>query len=354
MNEFMPLLLAWFGENARDLPWRRTEDPYRIWVSEIMLQQTRVEAVKPYYARFLVNLPDLKALAECPEEKLLKLWEGLGYYSRARNMQKAARVICAEYEGVFPADYGSIRALPGIGDYTAGAVASIAFGQAVPAVDGNVMRVISRLTGSTLDISTGQAKETVRRFLKEHIDAKQPGTCNQAVMELGALVCLPGAAPECGKCPLAGICIACRDGLTQQIPVKAPKKPRKIQKKTILVIRDGVQAVFGRRPGRGLLAGMYELPSLEGHADADAALDAVRAMGVQPVRIQALERAKHIFTHIEWDMIGYMVLVEDLGQPMPDGLFAAPVSCIRDTLPVPTAFSAYTKYLNIIPGKDLP
>ena len=347
-------LLEWYDRCARVLPWRGIHDAYRTWVSEAMLQQTRVETVLSYYDRFLLRFPDLPALASASETEVLKEWEGLGYYSRARNLLLGARQVMEKYGGELPRDPAELRKIRGIGPYTAGAVASIAFGQAVPAVDGNVMRVISRLTGSTLDISTGQAKETVRRFLKEHIDAKQPGTCNQAVMELGALVCLPGAAPECGKCPLAGICIACRDGLTQQIPVKAPKKPRKIQKKTILVIRDGVQAVFGRRPGRGLLAGMYELPSLEGHADADAALDAVRAMGVQPVRIQALERAKHIFTHIEWDMIGYMVLVEDLGQPMPDGLFAAPVSCIRDTLPVPTAFSAYTKYLNIIPGKDLP
>ena len=346
----MPALTAWFKEHARDLPWRQTKDPYRIWVSEIMLQQTRVEAVKPYYARFLAQLPDVRALAACPPDQLLKLWEGLGYYSRARNMQKAARIICDDYDGLFPSDYDRIRALPGIGDYTAGAVSSIAFGQARPAVDGNVMRVVSRLTGSMQDITTKQAKEAVQTVLQGRISRDEPGICNQALMELGALICLPGKAAGCGACPLSGMCRAFAEGLTEQIPVKSPKKARRIQKKTVLVIRDGLQAVLGRRSQTGLLAGLYELPSLEGHQNPEAVVAAVRAMGLDPVRIRHLGPARHVFTHIEWDMDGYMVLVEDLGPLKQEGLFAAAPQHIQESLPVPAAFSAYTKYLNIVPG----
>ena len=222
----LPLLL-WYRENARDLPWRKKPTAYRVWVSEIMLQQTRVAAVLDYYRRFLEELPDVQALAEVPEERLMKLWQGLGYYSRARNLQRAARTIVSGFGGRFPERYEDIRALPGVGDYTAGAVGSIAFGLPTPAVDGNVLRVIARITGDGGDISTPAMKKRVTEALARVIPVDAPGDYNQALMELGATVCLPNGAPLCEKCPAARLCTAFQQGRTGELPVKAPKKPRR-------------------------------------------------------------------------------------------------------------------------------
>ncbi len=435
LNRIFEPLLAWFLENARVLPWRETpvwgdrrrsalprakEDAgmrpaspgdraYRVWVSEIMLQQTRVEAVKPYYRRFMEALPDVLSLAECPGDRLLKLWEGLGYYSRVRNMQKAAGIVMERYGGRLPEDYEELLGLPGIGSYTAGAVASIAYGKMVPAVDGNVLRVVSRITGNRGDISRQPVKRRFEALLQDVMIRKcggdtaaascgaepvseyedkplgsyfpgdepgfnLPGTFNQSLMELGAIVCLPGGAPDCGNCPVKSICYANETSCQMELPVKAPKKERRMEKRTVLVIRDSVHGAVRRRSERGLLAGLYELPNAEGWLSSGEALDVVKKWGFSPIRITSLPEAKHIFSHIEWRMIGYLILVEDVdrtpGNSAAEGetefpgnseadrgtgsseiLFIEPSRTERE-YPIPAAFAAYTKYLSIRLGQE--
>ena len=297
-------LLSWYDSHARVLPWRETPEAYRVWISEIMLQQTRVEAVKPYYARFMEALPDVKALAEVEDERLMKLWEGLGYYNRVRNMQKAAQKLTAEYDGQMPADFDAILALPGIGSYTAGAIASIAFGLPYPAVDGNVLRVLSRIEKSYDDILKQSVKRRFEQEVKAVIPADRAGDFSQSLIELGAIVCVPNGAPKCGECPLAALCQAHRDGVETELPKKTPPKSRRIQDKTVLVLVSDNQAALRKRPAKGLLAGLYELPNLEGHLKPDQVLDYVKSEGLSPIRIQELPAAKHIFSHIEWHMAG--------------------------------------------------
>ena len=345
-------LLEWFAGHARVLPWREDPRPYYVWVSEIMLQQTRVEAVKPFFARFISALPDIPALAYCPEDQLLKLWEGLGYYNRVRNMQKAA-LMMEQYDGQMPDQYEELLKLPGIGSYTAGAVASIAYGRAVPAVDGNVLRVISRIIGSYEDISKAAVKKQMEETLRQVMPQDRPGAFNQALMELGATVCLPNGAPECEHCPVRTLCYAYEQGCQMQLPVKAPKKARRIEQKTVLVIRDVFHAAVRKRPAKGLLAGLYELPNVEGHLSGEEAVEQVKQFGLSPLRVIPLCSAKHIFSHVEWHMIGYMVLVEDVEQTeTKDGLlFVEPVRTEQEYA-VPAAFAAYTEYLSIKLGQE--
>lgn len=345
-------LLAWFDKNARVLPWRERPEPYRVWVSEIMLQQTRVEAVKPFYERFTAALPDVEALAHCPEDKLLKLWEGLGYYNRVRNMQKAAQSIVEHYGGEMPADYEKLLALSGIGPYTAGAVASIAFDIPVPAVDGNVLRVIARVTEEDGDILKQSVKRQIEQELSEIMPQNRAGAFNQALMELGAVVCVPNGAPKCGECPLCGICLAHKNKREMEFPKKLPKKPRKIEKRTVLVIRDGDRAAIRKRPNRGLLAGLYELPNVVGHLSSEEVIVWLRDRGLSPIRIKSLTDAKHIFSHVEWHMIGYAVLVDELESfSSVDMLFVHPRETEKD-YPIPAAFRAYTACLQIKLGQE--
>ncbi|MDO5422987.1 MAG: A/G-specific adenine glycosylase [Eubacteriales bacterium] len=345
-------LLAWFDGNARVLPWREEPTPYRVWISEIMLQQTRVEAVKPFYERFLEALPDIPSLAACPEDRLLKLWEGLGYYNRARNLQKAAQVLVSEYQAEMPPDYDAIRGLPGIGPYTAGAVASIAYGIPVPAVDGNVLRVLSRI----LTLEEDVLKQSVKRRMEEQIQAvipkERPGAFNQALMELGATVCVPNGPAKCGVCPLHGLCLANQEGRTGEFPKKTPKKARKIEERTVLVIRDGERAAIRKRPDKGLLAGLYELPNLPGRLGREDVLRQLEDWGMVPVHIRPLKEAKHIFSHIEWHMTGYAVRVAQLEQSVQEGLlFVEPFRTEKD-YPIPAAFAAYTEELQIRLGQE--
>ena len=260
LSKIVSPLFAWYDVNRRILPWRELVTPYRVWVSEIMLQQTRVEAVKPYFERFMTALPDIRALAESDEEQLLKLWEGLGYYNRVRNMQKAARQILEDYGGVMPSEYEDLLTLTGIGSYTAGAIASIAYQKKRPAVDGNVLRVLSRLRRDDRFISDGKVKQEVEKDLLEIMPGHRPGDFNQAMMEIGACICIPNGAPLCDQCPLADICRAHKDGVETQYPYKEAKRSRNIEKKTILILRDDDKTVVRKRPEKGLLAGMYELP----------------------------------------------------------------------------------------------
>ena len=339
-------LLAWYHANGRILPWRQTQDPYHIWLSEIMLQQTRVEAVKPYYARFLAVCPTIEALARLPEERLMKLWEGLGYYSRARNLQKAARRMCEEYGGSLPASYEELRRLPGIGDYTAGAIASIAFGQRVPAVDGNVLRVMARLAGSYEDITAPSVKKDYREALGRVVPA-DAASFTQAMIELGATLCGPNTAPRCEECPMASVCETAKRGLWDEIPVRSAKKPRRIEQRTVLLIRDERRTALRKRPERGLLSGLYELPNVEGHLGEDEVLSYIRSVGFEPLRIERLEDAKHIFSHVEWHMIAYAVRItpefdDACGAA---GAFLVENEILHAEYAIPSAFSAYTKYL---------
>ena len=306
-------LLPWYRANARDLPWRKTEDPYRIWVSEIMLQQTRVAAVLGYYARFLAAFPTVEALAEAPEDRLMKLWEGLGYYSRARNLQKAARRVVEL--GGFPDTYQGLLALPGIGDYTASAIASAAFGAREAAVDGNVLRVVTRLMDCHDDIADPKTKKTVRTGVQGAMphDAADIRVFNQAMMELGATVCIPNGPPKCDMCPAAALCLGRARGTAGALPVKAAKKARRVEEKTVfLLLREG-RVALRRRPGTGLLAGLWEFPNVEGALDEAAAPAAVSAWGLEAKNWKNKLSAKHIFTHVEWHMTGYTLEVAGKG-----------------------------------------
>lgn len=344
-------LLQWFQKNARILPWRENPEPYHVWVSEIMLQQTRVEAVKPYFARFLKALPTVKDLAHCPEDRLLKLWEGLGYYNRVRNMQAAARTVVEEYGGIFPADYDKLLQLKGVGRYTAGAIASIAYQIPVPAVDGNVLRVISRVSADSSDIMKQSVRSKVERALLEVMPKNQARAFNQALMELGATVCLPNGAPQCEICPWQGFCEAKKQGIWQELPVKSKAKPRRIEEKTVFVIRDGEKIVLHKRPAKGLLAGMYEFPNTPGHLSEEEALQWVKSQRLSPIRIQKLEESKHIFSHVEWHMAGYVVRVDELAENR-SGMFFVEVKDTESAYPIPSAFRAYTKYMEMRLGNE--
>lgn len=337
LSPIVPPLLAWYRQNARDLPWRADTDPYHVWLSEIMLQQTRSEAVLRYYSRFLEAAPDIGALAALDDDRLHKLWEGLGYYSRARNLKKAAGILLRDYGGSLPGDIEKLRALPGIGDYTAGAVASIAFGLPCPAVDGNVLRVLARLLGSFDDIADPRTKEKARRLLSEVIPKDAPGDFTQALMELGAVLCLPNGEPRCASCPLAEFCAAKRRGLTLKLPVKRAARQRKVQQKTVLFLLRGGAAALQKRDGPGLLCGMWELPNLDGWLTESEVLDFLRQSGCAPGRIEPLKARKHVFTHVEWHMRGFSV---ELASPGPYQTWATREQ-LRTYYALPSAFQGF-------------
>lgn len=344
-------LLRWYDANARRLPWRTEPTPYRVWVSEIMLQQTRVETVLPYFARFLDALPDIPALASVPEGELLKLWEGLGYYIRARNLQKAARQVCQQYGCRLPADFAALRALPGFGDYTAGAVASIAFGLPVPAVDGNVLRVLSRLLACPEDIMKPATRRLFTRVAAAMLPPGRAGTFNQAMMDLGATVCLPGGAPHCKACPLKNSCRAAQSGSQRELPIRAPKKPRTVERRTLILLLSPQGVLLRRRPAQGLLASLWEYPGETGALSDTDVLSRASAMGAEPRQAVPFGEARHIFTHREWLMQAYL---------LPCDAFSPPKGCVwvdapglRKTYALPSAFRAFTERLfaeGLLPG----
>ncbi len=358
LHKLVDPILAWFSSHARILPWRENPGPYEVWISEIMLQQTRVEAVKPYFDRFLNALPDVESLADVEDDRLMKLWEGLGYYNRARNLKVAAGQIVEDFGGVIPSSYEELLTLKGIGSYTAGAIASIAYGRSVPAVDGNVLRVLSRVTGDASDIMKQSVRshmeEKLRELMKDwdnedlKVDGRlnRCGAFNSALMELGATVCVPNGAPHCEACPWKDLCVAKKEDTISVIPVKSKAKARKMEKRTVFIIRSGDQVGIRKRPETGLLAGLYELPNELGHFSEEEALDYVKSMGFTALRIKKLREAKHIFSHIEWHMIGYAILVEeqekvDLRIQMVEAQKA------EETYAIPSAFAKYVEYLNI-------
>ena len=300
-------LLSWYQSKARELPWRKNRDPYRVWLSEIMLQQTRVEAVKGYYARFLAALPTIEDLARADSDRLLKLWEGLGYYNRAKNLKRAAEVILDKHGGMFPQTYNEILALPGIGPYTAGAITSICFGLPYPAVDGNVLRVYARLTATADCVDSPAVKRQITDELAGIMPHTDPATFNQAIMELGAIVCLPNGAPRCEVCPLAHLCKARAAGRQLQYPVRLKKKARRPEEMTVFILTaNGALAVEKRAPN-GLLGGLWALPNTPGELDERDALALAKAWGAEPVELVKCSRKKHIFTHVEWHMTGYYI-----------------------------------------------
>ena len=329
-------LLPWYDSHKRDLPWRKDRQPYHIWLSEIMLQQTRVEAVKGYYARFLDALPTVETLANADDELLHKLWEGLGYYSRVRNLKKAARVIVDKHDGVFPENYEDILALPGIGKYTAGAICSIAFDQPTPAVDGNVLRVVSRLTMDDTPIDQPAYQADIRQRLAE-IYPHQAGMFTQALMELGATVCGPNWTPRCGECPCREFCRASLSGTAEQYPIKTPKKQRRIEERTVFILSCDGKFALQKRPKTGLLAGLWQFPNCEEKLEFSAALAQVERMGLIPREIYRQVERKHIFTHIQWEMRGIYLEVSSL-----DGDFEwFTAEQINGEIALPTAFRQF-------------
>ena len=311
--ERLPSILSWYDENRRDLPWRQDKKPYHVWLSEIMLQQTRVEAVKGYYARFLAAVPTVAALAECDDELLHKLWEGLGYYSRVRNLKKAAKVIMERHGGVFPDTFETVLALPGIGPYTAGAICSICFDKKTPAVDGNVLRLVTRLTEDDTPIDDPAFQKQVRQKLAA-VYPERAGDFTQALMELGATVCGPNRAPDCGNCPCVDFCGGALHGTAEAFPVKKPKKERKVEEMTVFLLFCDDKVALQKRPDSGLLAGLWQFPNVPGLLETKQALEAVEAMGLRPREVLRQTRRQHIFTHIQWEMEGcYLEVAEPAG-----------------------------------------
>ncbi len=345
-------LVAWYQKQKRDLPWRHDITAYKVWVSEIMLQQTRVEAVKPYYERFLRVFPTIADLAEAKEDVLLKMWEGLGYYNRVRNMQKAARQIMADFGGEFPSTYEDIKSLTGIGNYTAGAIASFAYGLPFPAVDGNVLRVISRLTASYEDITKASVRGQIEAELLGLIPKRAASDFNQGLIELGAMVCVPNGAPRCEECPLKHLCVARMQGVEEKLPIKSRLKERRIEKKTVLILQDGEYVAICKRPKKGLLAGLYELPNAEGHLTEDEAIAFSKERGLAPLYIEHIGEAKHIFSHVEWHMTGYRIRVDELQKTEAAWMLFIHPEEIEKEYPIPAAFEAYTRQLQIRLGQD--
>ncbi len=354
-SDTIDYLLDWYDNNARILPWRDNPKPYYVWISEIMLQQTRVEAVKFYFEKFIKTLPDIKSLAFAEEEQLLKLWEGLGYYNRARNLRKAAGTIVEDYKGVMPPDYYALLKLPGIGSYTAGAIASIAFHIPEPAVDGNVLRVMKRVAGSFDDITKAGVKKELEQDIREIIPNDRPGDFNQAVMELGAMVCIPNGKPLCMKCPVMHLCKAYHDKTEMLIPVKPDKKPRRIEEKTVLLIEKNGEYAIRKRKGSGLLAGLWELPNMEGKLTPQAIEKVLLNRGLENFTIQSLGEAKHIFSHIEWHMTGYYIRLEGDNMVSENTIYSADGTKlvlwadkkqIEEKYTLPSAFEKYKKHFS--------
>ena len=328
-------LLPWYGENRRDLPWRADKDPYHVWLSEIMLQQTRVEAVRSCYVRFLRHIPTISALAAIEDEQLMKLWEGLGYYSRARNLKKAAIVIMENYGGVFPDTYERVLALPGIGSYTAGAICSIAYDLPTPAVDGNVLRVIARLTNDETPVDTPAYKAAVEKSLKE-VYPTNAGDFTQALMELGATVCGPNKPPDCGACPCKDFCCS-KDCQPERLPVRLPKRQRRQEDMTVLILSCDGKYALQKRNSNGLLASMWQFPNAPGKKGIDEILVIAQNWGLRPKEILRQVERKHIFTHVQWNMRAFYMEVGE----QPDDFVWLSLAEIEDQIALPTAFRQF-------------
>lgn len=330
------VLLPWYRANRRQLPWREDREPYHIWVSEIMLQQTRVEAVKGYYTRFLEKLPTVADLANADDDLLHKLWEGLGYYSRVRNLKKAAQAVMEQHGGIFPWEYSAVLALPGIGPYTAGAICSVAYDQPTPAVDGNVLRVAARLLDDDTPIDMPAFKTAASSALAKVYPA-QAGDFTQALMELGATVCGPNRKPDCINCPCKAFCLGYKNGTAEVLPVKQPKKNRRIEDRTVFILSCDGQYALEKRPNKGLLAGLWQFPNITGALGVEQSLAEVEKMALKPKEMLLQVERKHIFTHIEWRMRGVYVEVSNTN----DSYTWLDAQQIRAHAALPTAFRQF-------------
>ena len=343
-------LLDWYDHNRRILPWREDPSPYHVWLSEIMLQQTRVEAVKDYYARFLDKLPSIEALAEADDDLCTKLWQGLGYYSRVRNLKRAATLIMTEYKGSIPQTSQELQKLPGIGPYTAAAMASICFGERIPAIDGNLLRVFARMTGYDKDIKANDAKKAAADYYEGIFPFERCGEFNQALMDLGAGVCLPSGTPHCDACPWQKHCRAFADGTCTTLPVTLPKAKRTIEHKTVFLIYYQGNLVLRRRPEHGLLAGLYEYPNVDGTLPEPEITPCLHEMGFSALQVHPLPKAKHIFSHKEWHMTGWEIIADEWedfesGKPKEHELFLASAEELENTYSIPSAFAAYSSQI---------
>lgn len=333
-------MILWYRVVRRDLPWRRDRNPYHVWLAEIMLQQTRIEAVIPYYERFLAAFPNVRALADAPEEKVLKLWEGLGYYSRARNLQKAARIVAQK--GDFPREAKELRMLPGIGEYTAGAIASIAFGMPEPAVDGNVLRVLARIDASREDVLLPLVRKKAAQTLREiYPSGEDAGDLTEGLMELGERVCLPNAAPLCDACPVKDRCKSHAAGNEQEYPVRSVAPEKKTEKITVFILSHQGRYAIRRRPERGLLAGLWEFINAPGALSQKAALEFLQNEGFSITSFTPLPSAKHVFTHRIWQMHGFRAETER----KTEGLTWATADELREQYALPTAFRPFLKQI---------
>lgn len=334
-------LVQWYKNNARTLPWREDPTPYKTWISEIMLQQTRVEAVIPYFLRFTKEIPDVLTLARVDDDLLHKLWEGLGYYSRCRNLKNAAKILVESHDGKIPGSYELLLSLPGIGPYTAGAIASISFEQPFPAVDGNVLRVVTRIHGIEEDIGKTDVKKKVASLVLDMMPVDEPGQFNQALMELGATVCIPSSEPRCHICPWSAYCISKRDDLTARIPKKEKKKKRRVDKMTVFVLVCGNLVLLRKRRGEGLLKGMWEFPNSMGHLTQEKAESWAESLGLEKFSAVPIGKAKHLFTHVEWDMEGYLIEVD---QPLAIAQSQwVTLEDLQHRFALPSAFKYYKK-----------
>jgi A/G-specific adenine glycosylase len=336
-------LLSWYKDQARILPWRLDHDPYRVWISEIMLQQTQVATVIPYYERFLAAFPTIDTLAQAQEEQLLKYWEGLGYYSRARNLLKAAKAIAALHGGVFPKEYGDIRSLPGIGDYTAGAIASICFDLPTPAVDGNVLRVVARLMDLHTSIDEASVKSGIRNELSvlyTKIDAKKRGDLTQALMELGALLCVSTSTPDCAACPLKADCKAFSAGTVAELPLRRMKKEKRDEDISVFLLSCGEQFALKKRPPQGLLASMWELPNMAGAFSETEVAGWALKHGLRLASCKLTIQHTHVFTHVRWHMTGFNLACIEM---TPEFVWATRAEIAQD-YPLPAAFQKFMVY----------
>ena len=334
-KNFTQTILSWYDQGHRDLPWRRTQDPYRIWISEIMLQQTRAETVVSYYERFLSRYPTVQHLADAPEEELLKAWEGLGYYSRARSLQKAAKEIVARYGGQLPADLEKLRALPGIGDYTAGAIASIAFGIPAAAVDGNVERVLCRWDAITDEVGTPAVRRQIAARAQALVPPDRPGAFANAMMEMGATMCTP-KNPKCLLCPVREGCMGFAQGIAQELPRKAKKKAQRVENRAVLLVFCDNRVLIVKRQEK-LLGGLFVFPDVLEESDPARLCQALEALGIRAAYDEKLGHARHVFTHLIWEMDVNAVVADEMTQ-VPGGQWVS-----RDelaALPLPTAVKA--------------
>ena len=351
-HEDMKKLLKWYRVNKRSFPWRDTDDPYDVWISEIMLQQTRTEAVREYFIRFKKEIKDIQTLSQIEDDRLMRLWEGLGYYSRARNLKKCAQVLAEKYEGRLPEDYDSLLSLPGIGPYTAGAIMAIGFGKPYPAVDGNVLRVLARYFAIEEDIRSDKVRrlmeEAIASYYRDHgiSDKKDIRDLSQAFMDLGSVICIPNGKPSCEDCPLKRSCKALNEDLTDVLPYRSKNKERKIVDRTLFILRNGDTFLVCKRPSKGLLADLYEFPGVDEKFDETKVSEYLKEKGYDPLRIRKLPSSKHIFSHVEWHMDAYEIKISSWSLPLKENEMLSDRKDLQ-SLAIPSAFRTYIDYYGL-------